>query len=80
MFKPSEKREALENTKNIIQEVKKQNSLVKKINKKQIESNHKKELKKNLTFKEGELKKKISIRKKTISKSFRDWFFNNSEL
>ena len=50
MFKPSEKREALENTKNIIQEVKKQNSLVKKINKKQIESNHKKELKKKSYF------------------------------
>ena len=50
------------------------------MNKKQIDSIQKKELKQELLLKEGELKKKISIKKRKTSKSFKNWFFNNNEL
>jgi hypothetical protein len=80
MFKPSEKREILETSKEVLISVDSQNKTIHKMNKKQIDSIQKKELKQELLLKEGELKKKISIKKRKTSKSFKNWFFNNNEL
>ncbi len=80
MFKPSEKKGILEDVELLLEEQKNQNKKLKKINSAQLNKKEIKEINTSLKNKEGELKKKIIIKNKTISKSYRSWLFNNNEL
>lgn len=80
MFKPSEKKGILEDVELLLEEQKNQNKKLKKINSTQLNKKEIKEINTSLKNKEGELKKIIIIKNKTISKSYRSWLFNNNEL
>ncbi len=80
MLHPSHKKEILINSKATLENIKNQNKNLDKLNSKQLKNDKKKELKNEISKKEGELRRKLKIKKNKISKSFRDWIFNNNEL
>lgn len=80
MFKPSHKKGIIEDVKLLVEEVNNQNNLLKKINSKQLKKETRKELKLEILKKEGELKKKLHIKKRKESSSFKSWLCNNNEL